>query len=667
MKPFLKYSIYLLLILSVPFITGCKNISDDKKKIALIHSYEKGKDTYPLFNEILEKTFHKQKIDADIYPFYLDSQVDQNQKMNERMYQFLDSIKKIKPDILLVNDNDALDYLLSCGHPLAKQLPVVFAGISYPDWERLKDFPNITGWQDKHDFIKNIEFMHDLFGQLKIKVDCVDTPMGEKTLYDLLAQIKTAPHIELIRWNTYLMSHPELVDEQTFNYMKRLREITADGANSSDDADPESIGYVFTIPYRNLPSAHILSAFIRGTGFAYLEINRDYLSDAMCQQVDYPALTAYNESVQYEFFPKNNRYIGGYLTSVEIQAKEQAETASLILRGTPARQIPFKEHSKEYIMVWHAIKAANFPLEKIPPYVRLVNVPFYELYKQPLTISTSIIFILICTITLYLWRMWLKEQTHKETAQAQLFVKNQELEAALLRALESDRLKSAFLANMSHEIRTPLNAIVGFSNILNSDIEIDQEEKERFIELVNINSDLLLNLINDILDLSRIESGRMTFVFTEFPLKELMMEIYQTYHILMPENVKLLTELPEKDILLSTDKHRLMQVINNFINNAIKFTKNGYIKVGFKPMEQEQICIFVEDTGIGIPKEKQETIFNRFSKLDEYAKGTGLGLSICKVIAEYFGGHIEVQSEVGKGSHFSIVIPQQCPKAGESK
>ncbi|WP_288734418.1 HAMP domain-containing sensor histidine kinase [uncultured Parabacteroides sp.] len=219
-------------------------------------------------------------------------------------------------------------------------------------------------------------------------------------------------------------------------------------------------------------------------------------------------------------------------------------------------------------------------------------------------------------------------------------------------------MKSAFLANMSHEIRTPLNAIVGFSNLLNTDMEIEKEERTQFLELINTNSDLLLKLINDILDLSRIESGRMAFSFDNYDLSELIRDIYSTYQMMMPPGVELRIEVPESSVTIYTDKHRLMQVVTNFLNNAIKFTGKGYIKVGysFHP-ESRLVHIFVEDTGKGIAKEKQAAVFERFTKLDEFAKGTGLGLSICKVITERFSGKITVSSEEGTGSRFTVILP----------
>ena len=236
----------------------------------------------------------------------------------------------------------------------------------------------------------------------------------------------------------------------------------------------------------------------------------------------------------------------------------------------------------------------------------------------------------------------------------------QELIKARIKAEQSDRLKSAFLANMSHEIRTPLNAIVGFSNLMNSEEVLEPEEREQFVKLINTNSDLLLKLINDILDLSRMESGKMSFVFDRHDLNVLINEIYCTFQLMMPEGVELRMRVPEIPVVVAVDPYRLKQVLSNFINNAIKFTTSGYIEVGYYFCTKgDCLHIYVEDTGIGIPEEKQKQVFDRFCKLDEFAQGTGLGLAICQVIAQRFGGEIQLKSEYGKGSRFTLTLPKE--------
>ena len=230
-----------------------------------------------------------------------------------------------------------------------------------------------------------------------------------------------------------------------------------------------------------------------------------------------------------------------------------------------------------------------------------------------------------------------------------------ELIAARDRALQADKLKSAFLANMSHEIRTPLNAIVGFSDLLKDLEAFSSEEVQQFVETININCTLLLALINDILDLSRIESGTMDFQLSSYNLTFIMQQVYDSQRLSMPQGVELRTDFPEgtgKDIV--TDSVRLKQVVNNLINNARKFTAKGSITLGYSMEEPGYTTVFVEDTGAGISDEDQKHIFERFYKADSFTQGAGLGLSICQTIVERIHGTITVTSKPGRGTRFEV-------------
>ena len=231
----------------------------------------------------------------------------------------------------------------------------------------------------------------------------------------------------------------------------------------------------------------------------------------------------------------------------------------------------------------------------------------------------------------------------------------QKLIIARDKAEELDRLKSAFLANMSHKIRTPLNAIVGFSSLL---AETDsRNERQEYIKIVQENNELLLQLISDILDLSKIEAGTFNFVYTNVDVNETCAEIIKSMSMKVSKGVELIFEEPLPECYLYTDKNRFTQVISNFINNALKFTQQGCITLGYEQVSHQKIKFYVRDTGMGIPEEKQKSIFERFVKLNTFVQGTGLGLSICKSIVSQMGGEIGVDSTEGIGSCFWFTHP----------
>ena len=231
----------------------------------------------------------------------------------------------------------------------------------------------------------------------------------------------------------------------------------------------------------------------------------------------------------------------------------------------------------------------------------------------------------------------------------------QKLIIARDKAEELDRLKSAFLANMSHEIRTPLNAIVGFSSLL---AETDsRSERQEYIKIVQENNELLLQLISDILDLSKIEAGTFNFVYTNVDVNETCAEIIKSMSMKVSKGVELIFEEPFPECYIYTDKNRFTQVISNFINNALKFTQQGSITLGYKQVSHQKIKFYVRDTGMGIPEEKQKSVFERFVKLNTFVQGTGLGLSICKSIVSQMGGEIGVDSTEGIGSCFWFTHP----------
>lgn len=241
---------------------------------------------------------------------------------------------------------------------------------------------------------------------------------------------------------------------------------------------------------------------------------------------------------------------------------------------------------------------------------------------------------------------WNAEQTNKK--------QQKELEAARIKAEESDRLKSAFLANMSHEIRTPLNAIVGFSKLV-----IDAEctnEKEQYAEIIERNSEILLNLFNDILDLSSLEADSLSFNIRPIKLIDIRLQLEQQFCYKVKNGTKLILDDVDTELYVSGDWNRIIQIISNLLSNAAKFTPKGEIHFGYREKE-DFVEFYVKDSGIGIPAERVATIFQRFGKINDFVQGTGLGLTLCRMLVEKMGGRIWLRSQEGKGSRFYFTLP----------
>lgn len=241
---------------------------------------------------------------------------------------------------------------------------------------------------------------------------------------------------------------------------------------------------------------------------------------------------------------------------------------------------------------------------------------------------------------------WNAEQTNKK--------QQKELEAARIKAEESDRLKSAFLANISHEIRTPLNAIVGFSKLV-----IDAEctnEKEQYAEIIERNSEILLNLFNDILDLSSLEADSLSFNIRPIKLIDICLQLEQQFCYKVKNGTKLILDDVDTELYVSGDWNRIIQIISNLLSNAAKFTPKGEIHFGYREKE-DFVEFYVKDSGIGIPAERVATIFQRFGKINDFVQGTGLGLTLCRMLVEKMGGRIWLRSQEGKGSRFYFTLP----------
>ena len=237
----------------------------------------------------------------------------------------------------------------------------------------------------------------------------------------------------------------------------------------------------------------------------------------------------------------------------------------------------------------------------------------------------------------------------------------EDLISAKEKAEEADMLKSTFLANMTHEIRTPLNAIVGFSDLLG--VEEDLELRQNYISLIKMNNDLLLSIVNDVLDISRIESDMMTFTYMDVYLPSFMKDLYNSIQLRKPEGVEITLDACP-DIIFNIDRNRLWQICMNLLTNAVKHTKKGSIWFGYTLEDEgKMVKFYVSDTGCGIPKDELDNIFARFVQLSDFEQGIGLGLAICKGLVLKMGGNISVMSEEGFGSTFIFTLPMKRPNS----
>ncbi len=746
----MKNALLCIYVLILPFFFVLSSCSDwEERRILIVHSYEESYIGYPDFNRFIDKEFRRNGVDADIRIVYLDCEAYQEEPELKRMHQLLDSVSEgWKPEIILVNDDQAAYSLFKCSHPLVKEVPIVFGGVNYPNWELLKEYPNATGFHDRMDIMRNIRLGAKLFGEEVELFTVLDSTYIDRQIRE---EIKEQLKDEKV---TCLVGYTGLPREKQLQYPRKPGYARFSSLSVRIGKRQETANFIWT-----------LSKY--STGMCYLQMKRDYTTVNIGNICASPSLTAINEAFGY-----NEKLLGGYITTFPILAEEEVSAAVRILHGEKPSDIPIRESRKKYVIDWNVMQQRGISKERIPEECTIINIPFRE--KYPVLWGTGVLVIIISLSTLFVWLFFLyrREQGRKKRALYELeneketlalaiegsdtfawrlendhFIfekdfwksqnmisksfsfedllscmhpdhweevkrywrniskagkvisqvrcdfngkgyqwwefryktiilpgggykaaglllniqaikdREQELEEARLLA-EKAELKQSFLANMSHEIRTPLNAIVGFSNILALDDELNPEERLEYIGSINKNSDLLLKLINDILELSRIESGYMSFEYEKCLVSDLVDSIYTTHQMLIPEQLEFIKELDAVQVEVMVDKGRLTQVLTNFLNNASKFTKVGYIKLGYCYLsDEDKVAIYVEDTGRGIAHSEQKMIFSRFYKQDEFSQGAGLGLSICQVIVEKLQGRIELWSELGKGSRFTVVLP----------
>ncbi len=552
----------------------------------------------------------------------------------KQMQEILEKYDREKsPDLIIVLGQEAWSAYLSQSKILPSRIPVICGlvsrnaiilpedSVSLPDWQpqsidAFKDVRGcniVAGYAYEYDIKKNIELIKKIYPKTRNLAFLSDNTYGGVSMQALVREeMKKFPELNLIE-----------LDGRKYSIYTIVPDIAALPENT----------------------ALLLGTWRVDVNEGYFMRNATYtLRDA---NSDVPVFSVATIGLGYWA-------IGGYMPQYKIVGKEMARQVSDYLGGKGQREVHIEFVPGQYVFDAAKLEELNIPKDILPKHARFVNVQisFFEEYKYHIIAVVAAFLVLLAGFLVSLYFYFRAKMLANDLIKSEM-----ELRKAKDRAEESNRLKTAFLANMSHEIRTPLNAIVGFSNVLVSS-EPTKEEQQKYFNIIQTNSDLLLNLINDILDISRLEAGRIKFVYEDCDIVGLCRNVVSTAAYARKTEAEFVFEPTLESYILRTDIQRLQQILINLLSNAAKFTSQGTITLDFRIDEAEQIVVFsVTDTGCGIPVDKQQQVFERFEKLNEYAQGTGLGLSICKLIVEVWGGKIWIDPVYKEGARFMFSHP----------
>lgn len=742
-----NWIIYILLFCAL-ILSGLLLFNKDsrvKHKVLIIQSYESSCKANQKLTEEIMKDLDASDVKTDKRCFYLDCESVQEKAELWKMHNFLDSLASSgwRPDVILVNDDQATYSLLKCGHPIVHTTPVVFSGVNFPNWKLLKEFPNATGFEDKINVLANLALISKIkktdkviftildstFLDRKVKNEIYGVTKGRKVVGFMTPNIPKAEQFKLVKNNGYV-----ILD----NYPLRLK----------NSAAPSFLWSISHFSERH----------------SYLALKRDFIS------INMPRINSgYNFTGINEDFNDDHLLLGGYFTPMEIQAKDQVDYAVKILKGTPVSALPIRQSQKESLFDWKAMQQKGLQINDLPSYCKIINISFameHPILYEGLIILL-IVFVLFSFIVLHF--MFSRERKRKRAALATIakdreimklalegsntfawsmqgglitfensfwryakregrpllpedlveyihpsyqklfrnFIdstdtkksfqllasfdqknfrwwdvrcsvdhlsngdtrtsgvvfdiqnfKNTEEELKKARILaEKAEMKQSFIANMSHEIRTPINAIMGFSSLLTDSENLTKEERDEYIGIIRNSNKELLNLIDEVLLLTEIDSGVLMFKTEPFNIRGFVKKVYSDFTPKVPSNVQFIRIEDNVDLMVATDPNHLADVLVHLLDNAVKFTTEGSIRLGYQHLiDKKEVEIYVEDTGHGIPDDELHLIFSRFYKRDIFKPGVGLGLSVCKTIVEKLNGRLSVRSQIGKGSRFSVFL-----------
>lgn len=643
------WGIILLSIITISTSTGIP-AAEKTKNVLLINSYHEG---YLWTDSLTSGIMSALKSSPEITLHIENLSAKQFGKSNfgiEKNY-IQAKYSGILFDGILVTDNDALDFAFQYDQDLFPNTPVVFAGISNPDEYPLEG-SQYYGFKETASIDNVLHLVKKILPEVKRLLVLTDfTTTGQIYRKEFTKQAAGIADFSVV--------FPEVIDLDSIYRM----------VGSEKDYDAIYYIGINQDKYGNL-------------------VDFMQLLEKICQLAKVPVFN--NDPI---FNGKG--VVGGLYQSGKKHGSAAARLLVQLMDTTMAK--PAKRYDTtgyDYYFDWDKLKQFNIPSGRIPDGAQLINKPTILNKKYFFILISTLAFLLFIILLLsYAFRKTKKaekkinkqfkkiqnQNKQLEDAQGQLSNAVSELENANIhlketnvslleakkKAEESDNLKSAFLANVSHEIRTPLNSIVGFSSLL-SETDLSEETRNSYIDLIESNSESLLILIDEILDLSKIEAHQLTLKRQDFSMDELISELFRMYS---HSNLNLRVELrvgqriEDKSLSIFSDRVRVKQIFINLLSNAFKFTDSGSIEMGYFVSENEEVIIYVKDTGIGIKKEHHHAVFNRFRKLNENTskiyRGTGLGLAITQKLTELLGGRIWIESVQGKGSTFYFTL-QDC-------
>ena len=731
----------------------------ETKKVVVFFSQGKDMHCYNNFIESLEKAFGKQPVNVSLSYLYLDCDKWGHNEEVEECRRLLDEARHNGDPDLLITIGDEVTYsVMTTRDTLTKTVPIVFGGVAFPNSGLLKRNPNLTGFTDSLNAVKNIYLAYKICGIHAVNTLLSDHYLDKQAKKLMKKQIADHPDItDNIGWE-YTMFEIFNLPEGQFS-ITPFSLYNLDN-NTAMDEKKDSLG-----------NENLMLAMSRFSKMTYLQMKYDSESLMMVNMSSKkPMLTA----TWLDFGAPESKFIAGYFAGAETIAGDVAERASKILLGADPSDFDIYPSKQEYWIDWNVAKKHGYDKDNLPAGFNVVNMTWKE--KHPrlyllLNYGSVVVGLVVIAILL---RLYLKERRQKRQALIRVERENTLFNMAIenshtfawerygesmylsdtfwhhyghephvsdveefvgmihpdyraeylrgvekvnagdtysgevkadfyrngewhwyqirgkgvfdkdnkyvrsygmllkvddyklkefqlveaRRLAEEATLKESFLSNMSHEIRTPLNAIVGFSQLLaQKDADFSQEEKDMFINTIVKNNDLLLKLINDIIELSRVESGEMQLVVKSYSVRDIIARAYEKYKSEVPDNILFRIVQPDdgSDASIDIDDDCIDLIFKNLISNAAKFTEKGAITIGWSADEDKRkVAIYVEDTGKGLSNDEQKMVFNRFYKKDKFQQGTGLGLSICKAMAIRLGGDMEVTSNLGEGTRFTL-------------